>query len=56
MRITKSVINSFEEDQRDHGTEVALHNILWQLAAGLLKDLGATKVTTTYHVRASRTN
>ncbi len=34
---------SFEQEQKDHGTETALHNIIWTIAAEILKDLGIKK-------------
>lgn len=46
MKITKSVVRMFEDDQKEYGTETALFNILWQLAGDLLKDLGVTSIKT----------
>lgn len=46
MKVTKTLIQWFEKEQRDHGTKTALHNLLWVLASDLLKDLGITRIRT----------
>lgn len=46
MKLTKSVIKHFEQEQKDHGTEVALFNIVWSIASDLLKDLGIKSIKT----------
>lgn len=46
MKITKEVVRQFEDDQKKHGTGVAIHNLLWQVAAALMKDLGVKRVRT----------
>jgi hypothetical protein len=43
MKLTNAVIREFERDQREGGTRIALHNPLWQVAAGILRDLGAKR-------------
>ena len=48
MKLTKIIIAQFEQEQKEFGTEVALTNILWQVAHELLKDIGVTKTTTKY--------
>lgn len=47
MKLTKSNIKKFEQEQKDHGTEVALHNAFWSLAAGILRGIGCTRIRTT---------
>lgn len=47
MKITKQLIKFFENEQREFGTEVAIHNLLWTLAADLYKDLGIDTIKTT---------
>jgi hypothetical protein len=51
MKLTNAVIREFERDQRDYGTRTALHNLLWQVAAGVLRDLGAKRISTTYRTK-----
>ena len=48
MKLTESVIAQFEAEQTAHGTRIALGNVLWQLASDLFKDIGVTKVSTSY--------
>jgi hypothetical protein len=48
MKITKALVKRFEEDQKEHSTAVAIHNVLWLVADGMLKDIGITKVHTSY--------
>lgn len=48
MKITRAVVTQFEQDQKDHGTKVALSNLLWLVASDLMTDLGVTRVRTTY--------
>jgi len=47
MKLTKSMVQWFEREQRDYGTAVALYNLLWLKAAEDLKRLGVTRVRTT---------
>ena len=54
MKITKSIINQFEYDRRAWGARVALSNFQWQLAAGLLKDIGITTIKTSQTIRKRR--
>lgn len=46
MVIDKAVVQRFEEDQKEFGSEVAIYNLLWQNAADLFKDLGVTRIRT----------
>lgn len=46
MKLTKSVIIMFEEDQKEYGTKTALFNIIWVIASNLLKDIGVKRVHT----------
>ena len=48
MKITKALVKQFEEDQKLRGTKLALTNVIWQLAAKLLYDLGVRSISTTY--------
>ena len=48
MKLSSSVIRQFENDQKAHGTRIALGNVIWQLASALLKDIGAKRVSTSY--------
>lgn len=38
----------FEEDQKKYGTQVAINNIVWQVAADIMRNIDVTKITTTY--------
>lgn len=44
MKLTKQVVKQFESDQTNHGTQVALHNVLFIVADDILKGIGCTKV------------
>ena len=46
MKLTKTVVKHFENEQKAFGTKIALHNILWQVASELLKDLGIKSIKT----------
>lgn len=46
MKIKQSTIKQFEWEQEEYGTKVALTNILWQVAAGLFKDIDIRKIKT----------
>ncbi len=48
MKVTKSLVKWFEQEQKDCGTETALSNVLWQVANDLLRDLGIVGVHTVY--------
>jgi hypothetical protein len=48
MKITKTLIKLFEDDQKYHGTKIALSNILWLLATDILTDIGVKRTHTTY--------
>lgn len=47
MKLTPAVIKQFENDQKKFGTKVALFNVLYNQAVGLLHDIGIKKVKTT---------
>jgi hypothetical protein len=49
VKITKTIIKNFEYEQQAFGTEVAISNVLWQFARQTLKDIGVTRLTTSYH-------
>ncbi len=48
MKVTKTVIKEFENEQKQFGTKVAITNVIWLIASELLKDIGVKKVSTTY--------
>lgn len=52
MKLTKRVIEQFEMEQDLYGTEVALSNLLWAVAADIMTRIGVTGIRTTY--RATR--
>lgn len=47
MKLTKSVIKMFEDDQKNYGTKIALFNIIWQIAEELMRDIGVKGIKTT---------
>lgn len=46
MKLTKREIKDFEKQQKEYGTETALYNVIWGIAADLLKDVGVTRIRT----------
>lgn len=46
MKITNTQIKWFEKEQKQFGTRVAVYNLLWLQAAGLLKDIGCIRIKT----------
>jgi len=48
MKITKELVKYFDQEQKEFGTKVALHNLMWKFASQLLKDLGAKSIKTSY--------
>lgn len=48
MKVTKVLVKRFEEDQKSHGTQTAIYNVLWLVADELFRDLGVKKVTTSH--------
>lgn len=48
MKITQTLVTQFENDQKAHGTKVAISNIIWMLSAAMLKDIGVTGLQTRY--------
>ena len=47
MKITKSFIKEFENQQKQFGTEVAIKNLYWTIGAGLMKLTGVKRIKTT---------
>lgn len=45
MKLTKSRIKHFENEQKMYGTKVALHNLVVTIATNLLEDLGIKRIT-----------
>lgn len=46
MKITKLVIKHFEIEQKEYGTETALHNVIFNVASEILRDLGIKNIDT----------
>ena len=44
----KLYVKQFKSEEKDFGTEIALKNVLWNLAAEILKATGATRISTSY--------
>lgn len=51
MKLTKAVVRQFESDQKEHGTKVALTNVIWLIAADLFRSVGVTRIRTEYAKR-----
>ena len=48
MKIDKVLVEMVEHDQKNHGTKVAISNLLWLLCSELLGDIGVSGIKTTY--------
>lgn len=48
MKITKTAVRQFEQDQEQHGTKTAIENVLWAVAHQQLQDVGVRRTQTTY--------
>lgn len=48
MKIINSLVTRFEQDQKSVGTKVALQNVIWEVASGLMKNIGVKNIKTTY--------
>lgn len=46
---TTERVKMFESDQKKYGTEVAINNIVWQIAADIMRNIDVTKISTTYN-------
>lgn len=46
MKLNKQLVKNFESEQKQYGTEVALYNIFWLLAAEIFKIAGVTGIKT----------
>lgn len=46
MKLTKNLVKHFEQEQKEFGTKVALFNIIWQVAADILKEIGIKTIKT----------
>lgn len=46
MKLTNKLVKQFEQEQKEFGTRVALHNIIWLLAADILKGIGVKHIKT----------
>lgn len=49
MKLTKATIKHFENDQKDSGTKVALHNFAFNIAADILHGVGVKNIKVTHH-------
>ena len=54
MKITKAKIKDFEEQQIEYGTEVAVKNLIWEVAADLMKDIDVVRLKTVYGKQKAR--
>lgn len=48
MKVTDDLVIEFETEQRDFGTQIALHNLLWRVADEQFRDLGVIGISTQY--------
>ena len=46
MKLTNQTVKWFEQEQKQHGTKTALHNLIWTIAADLLKGIGVKHIKT----------
>lgn len=46
MKLNKKLVEEFELDQKQYGTETALYNVIWSIAAELLKGIGVRNIKT----------
>lgn len=44
----KKYTKQFETEQEEYGTETALKNVLWNIAAEILRSTGVKNIKTTY--------
>lgn len=54
MKVTKEVVQLFEDDQKAYGTKTAIWNLLWLNASEQFRDLGITSIRTTEKKRTKR--
>lgn len=45
-RIKRPTVKQFELDEADSGTAVALYNVIWEIAADILHDIGVKRIRT----------
>lgn len=46
MKLTKKEVEFFEEDQKQHGTKIAMFNLIWIIAVDMLNDIGVKNIKT----------
>lgn len=46
MQLNTKLVKWFENEQRKHGTKIALYNLLWRHAAQALQDIGVRHIRT----------
>lgn len=51
---TKEYVRFFEKDQKQFGTETAISNLLWTVAADIMKQAGVKNIKTTYYKTKGR--
>lgn len=50
MKVTNDVVRNFERQQKRSGTKTALQNVIWEIAADLMKDIGVNHIKTSERV------
>ena len=48
MKLNKDMIKHFEYEQKKYGTEIAIHNLIWELVSDIYKIIGVKKIKTSY--------
>lgn len=48
VKLDKKTVKRFEREQKEHGTETALHNLLWRLLSDLFREVLRKKRIVTY--------
>jgi hypothetical protein len=53
MKLSKRLVKEFEKQQKEFGTEAAVYNVYWNIAAEIFKAAGITRIKTTLkHLKA----
>jgi hypothetical protein len=47
MKLNNKTVKAFEKDQKAHGTETALYNVIWLIAVDILHGIGVKNIKTT---------
>jgi hypothetical protein len=48
MKVTKALVRQFENEQKQFGTQTAIENIVWLIAAQLFSNIGVNRIRTSY--------